>query len=157
MKLASHQLPSPPPHPPHPRRFLVWPRFRFRAVLSITLRCKTKPGTQEVFLLVLLDARGIAGRMHHTFTRETYYLLTCVLYSMFFALWLHVLMFTHAQCQFVYLSIGQVTMNNNNNNLFIYSALFNMLGDRKRITTINNLKTIRILKVYKSTHALLPK
>ena len=32
--------------------------------------------------------------------------------------------------------------NNNNNNLFIYSALFNMLGDQKRITTINNLKTI---------------
>ena len=31
---------------------------------------------------------------------------------------------------------------NNNNNLFIYSALFNMLGDQKRITTINNLKTI---------------
>ena len=39
--------------------------------------------------------------------------------------------------------------NNNNNNLFIYSALFNMLGDQKRITTINNLKTIQILKVYK--------
>ena len=33
--------------------------------------------------------------------------------------------------------------NNNNNNLFIYSALFNMLGDQKRITTINNLKTIQ--------------
>ena len=32
--------------------------------------------------------------------------------------------------------------NNNNNNLFIYSALFNMLRDQKRITTINNLKTI---------------
>ena len=32
--------------------------------------------------------------------------------------------------------------NNNNNNLFIYSALFKMLGDQKRITTINNLKTI---------------
>ena len=31
---------------------------------------------------------------------------------------------------------------NNNSNLFIYSALFNMLGDQKRITTINNLKTI---------------
>ena len=29
-----------------------------------------------------------------------------------------------------------------NNNLFIYSALFDMLGDQKRITTINNLKTI---------------
>ena len=28
------------------------------------------------------------------------------------------------------------------NNLFIYSALFNMLGDQKCITTINNLKTI---------------
>ena len=39
--------------------------------------------------------------------------------------------------------------NNNNNNLFIYSALFNMLGDQKRITTINNLKTIQILEVYK--------
>ena len=38
---------------------------------------------------------------------------------------------------------------NNNNNLFIYSALFNMLGDQKRITTINNLKTIQILRVYK--------
>ena len=34
-----------------------------------------------------------------------------------------------------------------NNNLFIYSALFNMLGDQKRITTKNNLKTIQILKV----------
>ena len=39
--------------------------------------------------------------------------------------------------------------NNNNNNLFIYSALFNMLGDQKRITTINNLQTTQILKVYK--------
>ena len=38
---------------------------------------------------------------------------------------------------------------NNNNNLFIYSALFNMLGDQKRITTINNLKTIQKLEVYK--------
>ena len=38
--------------------------------------------------------------------------------------------------------------NSNNNNLFIYSALFNMLGDQKRITTINNLKTIQILEVY---------
>ena len=38
---------------------------------------------------------------------------------------------------------------NDNNNLFIYSAPFNMLGDQKRITTINNLKTIQILKVYK--------
>ena len=41
------------------------------------------------------------------------------------------------------------TNNNNNNNLFIYSALFNMLGDQKRITTINNLKTIQILEIYK--------
>ena len=39
--------------------------------------------------------------------------------------------------------------NNNNNNLFLYSALFNMLSDQKRITTINNLKTIQILEVYK--------
>ena len=39
--------------------------------------------------------------------------------------------------------------NNNNNNLFIYSALFNMLGDQKCLTTINNLKTIQILEVYK--------
>ena len=39
--------------------------------------------------------------------------------------------------------------NNNNNNLFIYSALFNMLGDQKRITTINNLKIIQILEIYK--------
>ena len=31
---------------------------------------------------------------------------------------------------------------NNKNNIYIYSALFNMLGDQKRITTINNLKTI---------------
>ena len=31
---------------------------------------------------------------------------------------------------------------NNNSNLSIYSALFNMLGDQKRITTINNLKTV---------------
>ena len=37
-------------------------------------------------------------------------------------------------------------------NLFIYSALFNMLGDQKRITTINNLKTIntniKIIQTY---------
>ena len=39
--------------------------------------------------------------------------------------------------------------NNNNNNLFIYSALFNILGDQKRITTINNLKTVQILEIYK--------
>ena len=42
--------------------------------------------------------------------------------------------------------------NNNNNNLFIYSALFNMLGDQKRITTINNLTTIntniKIIQTY---------
>ena len=38
---------------------------------------------------------------------------------------------------------------NNNSNLFIYSALFNMLGDQKRITTTNNLKTIQKLEVYK--------
>ena len=44
---------------------------------------------------------------------------------------------------------GTLRFNNNNNNLFIYSAPFNMLGDQKRITTINNLKTIQILKVYK--------
>ena len=31
---------------------------------------------------------------------------------------------------------------NDNNNFFIYSALFNMLGDQKRITTIKNLKSI---------------
>ena len=41
---------------------------------------------------------------------------------------------------------------NNKNNLFTYSALFNMLGDQKRITTINNLKTIntniRIIQTY---------
>ena len=39
-----------------------------------------------------------------------------------------------------------------NNNLFIYnnnSAFYNMLGDQKRITTINNLKTIPKLEVYK--------
>ena len=42
--------------------------------------------------------------------------------------------------------------NNNNNTLFIYSALFNMLGDQKRITTINNLKAIntniKIIQTY---------
>ena len=38
---------------------------------------------------------------------------------------------------------------NNNTNLFIYSALFNVLSDQKRITTINNRKTIQILEVYK--------
>ena len=36
-----------------------------------------------------------------------------------------------------------VTCFNNNDNSFIYSALFNMLGDQKRITTINTLKTIK--------------
>ena len=45
--------------------------------------------------------------------------------------------------------IGKTEHNNNNNNLFIYSALFDMLGDQKRITTINNLKTIQKLEVYK--------
>ena len=40
--------------------------------------------------------------------------------------------------------------NNNNNNLFIHSALFNILGDQKCITTINNLKIIQILEIYKS-------
>ena len=59
--------------PAHRRRFLIWPRgFRFRAVVSITLRNKRKPGTQEVFLLGLLDVQGIAGRMHYTFTRDTF-------------------------------------------------------------------------------------
>ena len=38
---------------------------------------------------------------------------------------------------------------NNNNNLFIYGALFNILGDQKGITTINNLKTKQILEIYK--------
>ena len=51
-------------------------------------------------------------------------------------------------------SLGNNNNNNNNNNndLFIYNALFNMLGDQKRITTINNLKTIntniRNIKTY---------
>ena len=39
--------------------------------------------------------------------------------------------------------------NNNNNNLFIYRALFNILADQKRITTINSLKTIQMLEIYK--------
>ena len=30
-------------------------------------------------------------------------------------------------------------LDNNNNNLYIYSALFNILGDQKRITTIKSL------------------
>ena len=38
--------------------------------------------------------------------------------------------------------IWKIRNNNNKNNLFIYNALFNMLGDQKRITTINNLQTI---------------
>ena len=45
-----------------------------------------------------------------------------------------------------------LSYSNNNNNLFIYSALFNMLGDQKRITTVNNLKTIntniKIIQTY---------
>ena len=47
--------------------------------------------------------------------------------------------------------VSQVSRNNNNNNnnLFIYSVLFNVLGDQKCITTINNLKTIQKLEVYK--------
>ena len=49
----------------------------------------------------------------------------------------------------LYLNKTNNNNNNNNNNLFIYSALFNMLGDQKRITTINNLKTIQILEIYK--------
>ena len=51
-----------------------------------------------------------------------------------------------------YPSIFSHHMETNNNNLFIYSALFNMLGDQKRITTINNLKTIntniKIIQTY---------
>ena len=39
-------------------------------------------------------------------------------------------------------ALAEHNNNNNNNNLFIYRALFNMLGDQKRITTINNLKPI---------------
>ena len=38
----------------------------------------------------------------YLYKRDLYYLLTCFLYFMFFGLWLHVLMITHAQCQFVY-------------------------------------------------------
>ena len=49
-------------------------------------------------------------------------------------------------------SVNNFLHYNNNNNLFIYSALFNMLGDQKRITTINNLKTIntniKIIQTY---------
>ena len=45
-----------------------------------------------------------------------------------------------------------IIINNNNNNLFIYRPLFNMLGDQKRITTINNLKAIntniKIIQTY---------
>ena len=44
------------------------------------------------------------------------------------------------------------TTTTTNNNSFIYSALFNMLGDQKRIATINNLKTfntnIRNIQIY---------
>ena len=92
IKLASHQL----PFPTHPRRFLVWPRFRFRAVVFITLRRNTKPGTQEVFLLVLLDARGMAGRMHHTFTRETFIIFWRASCTLCFSLWLHMLDHDHS-------------------------------------------------------------
>ena len=38
----------------------------------------------------------------YLYKRDLYYLLTCFLYFTFFGLWLHVLMITHAQCQFVY-------------------------------------------------------
>ena len=36
--------------------------------------------------------------------------------------------------------VDQNNNNNNNNNLFIYNALFNMLGDQKRITTKMQVK-----------------
>ena len=100
IKLASHHL----PFPTHPRRFLVWPRFRFRAVVFITLRRNTKPGTQEVFLLVLLDARGMAGRMHHTFTRETFIIFWRASCTLCFSRCGYIcsIMITQAQCQFVY-------------------------------------------------------
>ena len=48
-----------------------------------------------------------------------------------------------------YLNNNNNNNNNNNDNLFIYSALFNILGDQKRITTINKLKTVQILEIYK--------
>ena len=47
--------------------------------------------------------------------------------------------------EFLYINMTLRGLHNNNNNLFIYNALFNMLGDQKRITTINNLKTIQIV------------
>ena len=45
--------------------------------------------------------------------------------------------------EFLYINMTLRGLHNNNNNLFIYNALFNMLGDQKRITTINSLKTIQ--------------
>ena len=47
--------------------------------------------------------------------------------------------------EFLYINMTLRGLHNNNNNLFIYNALFNMLGDQKRITTINSLKTIQIV------------
>ena len=48
-------------------------------------------------------------------------------------------------CLFVF---EQNRPRDNNNNLFINSALFNMLGDQKHITTINNLKNYTNIKKY---------
>lgn len=70
---------------------------------------KKNKQTLTGFLLGLLDAMGIAGRMYYTFTRRTFFIFwTCALYAMFAALWRHVL--TQAQCKFVNTLIGQLTM-----------------------------------------------
>ena len=68
--------------------------------------------------------------------------------STYFIQWYKLYLATCLEIKFPFTFL-KFYINNNNNNLFIYSALFNMLGDQKRITTINNLKTIQILEVYK--------
>ena len=51
------------------------------------------------------------------------------------------------------IKVLQTTTTTNNNNLFICSALFNMLVDQKRITTINNLKTIKVIPEFCIAHS----
>ena len=70
----------------------------------------------------------------------------CVLRELIFAIrtdWFFLLRVNFCDFQKVFSTQHWSYRFNNNNNLFIYSALFNMLGDQKRITTINNLKTMQ--------------
>ena len=92
--------------PPPPPSSLPFPRLASVQVSRGCIHYFTKqnetrhPGS----FFVSPSRRAGHGRKdaQYLYKRDLYYLLTCVLYSIFFALWLHVLMITRAQCQFVY-------------------------------------------------------